>query len=104
MFSKATEAILSREVVDGWAVPVGLVAMQTLPVHIMLSVANMYYDAAIKKKSQHILLLERSEKWRRWYYSMHVESLLVLNCTAQGMTLKKSTIPHTDSWSGLFFA
>lgn len=40
-FIKSVEAISSRRRDDSWAVPVGLVPVQTSPVHIMHFIGNM---------------------------------------------------------------
>lgn len=58
VFRKAMEVISSRNRMDSWAVPVGLVRIQTLPLHIMYLLENMYGDATSNAKCRHTLVLQ----------------------------------------------
>lgn len=63
VFFKSMEAISSRRRVDSWAVPAGLVPVQTFFMHIMHFFGNTYKNAVLYEKRWHIPLSLWSVKW-----------------------------------------
>lgn len=63
---------------------------------------NRYKDATLFENCRRIPRSQRSDKRRGRFNSMQVETLLALETSAQGVAVKKSTIPHPDAVIGLF--
>lgn len=82
VFAKAMEPITLRRRFESWAVPVGLVPMQTFPVDILHLFENLYKEVALCEKYQHILLSQRLKSgdngctvWT-WRYCLRCTNLL----------------------------
>lgn len=63
---------------------------------------NLYTDATLFEKCRHIDLSRLFEKGHGRLYSMDVKMLLVLDTSAHGITVKKSTIPNPYAGLDLF--
>lgn len=83
--------------VDSWTVTARPVPIQTSLLRIIHLLGNVYKDATIFAKCQHISLSASSDRWQGRLYSKNVATLLALDASAQDITLKTSVMPHPGS-------
>lgn len=67
----------------------GLVPVLTFPVHVTHFIVNVYDYEVLHEKFQNILSSQSSNWSRKQFNSMDVDRLLPLDCSTQGMTVKK---------------
>lgn len=101
---KQIAALASNRRVISWTVLARLVPVQEFLVHRRNLPGNVRKDTTLLEKCQRISVSKRSDKYPGRLYGIDLESLLVLDMSAQGITVGKSTITHTDSGLGLFVA
>lgn len=101
---KSKEPISSRRMVDSWAEPACVVPVLILPLQIIHFVRNMYNNAAIYERCQHIALLRWPHKRRGGLYSMNIKTWSVLDHSAQGLLVTNFVLPPVDSGLGFFTA
>lgn len=80
--------------VDSWTVPARLVSQLLFPVYITHFFENMIQDATSFRACRHMPLLQEINKRHSVFYAADVEPLLVLDMSAQRMTVKKSITLH----------
>lgn len=98
IFVKDMAALASRKTVDSWIVPSsGLLAVQNFPDYMLYLIDNVYRETGLFEVFRQLPLSQWAEKWRGRFYGMDMNMLLALDALAQGLTVKKSTIPHTES-------
>lgn len=71
--------------------------MQILPLYKTCILDYLYKNATLFKQFRHIRLLYWYGKWRGHFYTKKREMVLVLDTSAQAITVKNSTIPHADT-------
>lgn len=91
VFVEEIEAVASRRRVYYWTVSPGFIPTQKFPVHIMHYLGTVYKDATTLEKPRLIPLLQQSGDWCGRFYGIDVGTLLTLDTSAQGITVKKAT-------------
>lgn len=79
-----------------------LVPVQIFSVQGTYFFKNVYRDVTLFEKCLNIARSQSPDKWRGGLDSIDVRMLLVFDMTDQGITVKKSTIPHPYACPGLF--
>lgn len=67
-------------------------------------VSNLYCDPSLFERARQIPLTQWSPIWRARFHGLKAEMLLAVECSAIGVTLKKSSIQHPNAGRGVFAA
>lgn len=104
MFVREIADLLSSRRVESWTLWTGLVPVQAFLLHIIHLLENMYKDATLFEKCQHIPLSRWSDKQPDRFYSMDAGTFPALHTSAHGIPVRKSATSHADAGLGYFLS
>lgn len=73
-----------------------LLPVRIIFVHILNIFGKLYKGPTFSKNCKQISLLHSFEKWRARFYGMVVQTLLRLEKSGKGITVKNAEIPHPN--------
>lgn len=85
-----------------WEVPPGLCPVLVFPRHVVHFTSNMFSDPSLFEMGRQIPPSQWSSVLHRWFHSLNLDILLLVDCSAARITSKKSSIRHPTDGRGVF--
>ena len=107
-FTKAAQTVVAHDLqrkvnqrYDAWALPSGLVPVQSFPPHIVEYLCQMHDDfTLLPHRAQP--LIKWNNQWFQRFNNIDVKSLQTYECQQYKIRIRKSTIKHKDAGLGVF--
>ena len=107
-FTKAAQTVVSHDLqrkvnqrYDAWALPSGLIPVQSFPPHVIEYICQMYDDfSLLPHRAQP--MIKWSNRWLQRFNTIDVKALQTYECQQYNIRIKPSTIKHKDAGLGVF--